>query len=737
MPPHTSLILLIILFQLSCVYNIAQEPHYKNGHHNPNYKHDDQKDLTIEELAESCWNNGMFTASDLWEGEKEILTVKDGFENSNGERVGFVLSFANVVALETSEGIVLFDSSSFLTGSLVRNQILNWSSIDKLNTLVYTHGHYDHVFGANEWVENQEEIVQIVAHSNLPNRFDRYKLTNEYNTRINLVQFDDAYGKKEALSVDFPTNFIYPTVLYENNFNLNIGGEPIELYHAKGETDDATWIWLPRRKIVVTGDLFIWHSPNAGNPQKVQRYPKEWANALREIKEKKPEFLLPGHGPPIIGNDRINEALENTAQYLEIIFDQTIKMINEGRALNYIIHNINYPTHLHELPYLTPTYDEPEFIVRNIWRKYAGWWDGNPANLKPASDVEISEEIVNLVGSVHAIAVRAMSLADQGKYEVASHLAQIAYDASPEDPLVKRVMANVFGRRSTDPSTTSLMAKSIYNSVATKFGNYIDETTPIEELNIFQRAYNAFSYVVLGKSFHYSTGLVNTGVPASLLDYENLEKVLSAPPTDSYSKYQSDIERANNDFDKYLNEDIWTLQKESNGVQTFMGTFDDSDLTGVRGITTIDFSPRVIAAFLVDPLSNRRVDSRTTVEYLEGLGNGATIQYRSVAGKLMISGRDFYVVTKVFYNESKNSYRILMTSINDDNYSSQEPEYGYVRGEVIVGGLEILPGNNNNSIVTYLSVTDLGGSLPNKVKTLIAQVQTAILGNLKECILDN
>ena len=54
-----------------------------------------------------------------------------------------------------------------------------------------------------------------------------------------------------------------------------------ELTHGRGETDDHTWTWIPERKLLAPGDLFIWAVPNGGNPQKVQRYPIEWAAALR------------------------------------------------------------------------------------------------------------------------------------------------------------------------------------------------------------------------------------------------------------------------------------------------------------------------------------------------------------------------------------------------------------------------------------------------------------------------
>ena len=63
---------------------------------------------------------------------------------------------------------------------------------------------------------------------------------------------------------------------------------------------------MPGRKVLCTGDFVIWASPNAGNPQKVQRYPREWAAALREMASLGAEVLLPGHGLPIVGADRIS-----------------------------------------------------------------------------------------------------------------------------------------------------------------------------------------------------------------------------------------------------------------------------------------------------------------------------------------------------------------------------------------------------------------------------------------------
>src|SRR5205814_916873 len=81
------------------------------------------------------------------------------------------------------------------------------------------------------------------------------------------------------------------------------------------------------------GDFFIWASPNAGNPQKVQRYPKEWAVALRQMAGLGAEALLPGHGLPVIGADRVTQALTDAAELLEFLHDQTVAMMNEGARL--------------------------------------------------------------------------------------------------------------------------------------------------------------------------------------------------------------------------------------------------------------------------------------------------------------------------------------------------------------------------------------------------------------------
>jgi glyoxylase-like metal-dependent hydrolase (beta-lactamase superfamily II) len=171
--------------------------------------------------------------------------------------VAFVPSFANVSALRTAEGLVLFDSGSTLQSEHVHDQLRSWSA-DPVHTVVFTHGHIDHVFGLERYEADNAAAgappVRVVAHEALPARFDRYKRTAGYNGVINARQFS-------IPGFRWPTEYRYPDETYRDSLVLEVGGERIELRHALGETDDATWGWVPDRRLLFTGDLVIWRRP--------------------------------------------------------------------------------------------------------------------------------------------------------------------------------------------------------------------------------------------------------------------------------------------------------------------------------------------------------------------------------------------------------------------------------------------------------------------------------------------
>lgn len=377
-----------------------------------------------------------------------------------------VEAFSHCIVFKTDEGLVTFDTSNEHGGKKCVSAIQSWTH-DPFHTVVFTHGHIDHVGGCGAFCDAYEGRKPIiVGHENVAARFDRYRMTNGYNHVINERQFGqfkrrgyDLAGASQFLPIATPK----PDVTYSAGMTMSIGGLDIELNHAKGETDDHTWAWIPKHKAICAGDFFIWAFPNAGNPQKAQRYPKEWAAALRDMASRDAELFLPAHGLPISGRNRIQSVLNEAAEVLETLVEQTINLMNQGASLNDIIHSVKVRAELLEKPYLAPTYDEPEFVVRNIWRLYGGWYEGNPAQLKPARDRAVAEELAHLAGGAVKLAKRAEALAESDT-RLACHLAEFAVQAEPDNKAIHALRAEVYQRRRE--GETSLMAKGIFGYAA-------------------------------------------------------------------------------------------------------------------------------------------------------------------------------------------------------------------------------------------------------------------------------
>lgn len=400
-------------------------------------------------------------AGAFWRGEVDPRTLwtPTGKREELVPGLWFLHTFANISALRTGEGLVLIDTSNYAardkTFAAVR-------AIDTgpLRTAIYTHGHADHACGLPPFLAEARARgwtrPSIVGHANVARRFDRYRFTNGWNGVINARQF--------GIPPAWPMDYDYPDTAYDDRLDVTAGDLRLELHHARGETDDHTWIWWPAPRVLFTGDLFIWVAPNAGNPQKVQRYAAEWAVALRAMVACEPEMLVPGHGVPIFGAERVRQALEDTASWLEHLVGETVARMNAGATLEDILQAVRPPAHLAGRPYLHAVYDEPDFVVRNVWRLYGGWWDGAPARLKPASDAAIGREVAALAGGLDALIARARAVAAAGDLALAGHLIDWVVAAEPKSRDAHAVRAEIYTARAAE--SAALMTRAIFSAAA-------------------------------------------------------------------------------------------------------------------------------------------------------------------------------------------------------------------------------------------------------------------------------
>ncbi|HIA46756.1 MAG TPA: MBL fold metallo-hydrolase [Candidatus Hydrogenedentes bacterium] len=408
---------------------------------------------SLQQLSDDLWNG----VTSTHEKEHHPFATLDCVEPVSTS-VAFYKNFSNITVVKTGACAVLIDTGSFHPVANARSfEKIRTETQSRIHTAIYTHGHVDHAYGLPPFLEEADtkgwNAPAIIGHESVCFRMDRYIETAGYNSVINERQFGQP--------IEWPVDPIYPTETYSTSKTVSVEGIEFQLNHAKGETDDHTWVFIPSEKVLCTGDLFIWAAPNAGNPQKVQRYVKEWATALRQMETLNAEVLCPGHGVPVYGADRVREVLTNCAAYLESLYVQTLALLNEGAPINEIIHAVKPPDTLSALPYLQPIYDEPEFIVRTVHRCLAGWYSGIPSELKPASHAEQGREIVELAGGIESVLMRAEVLCDAGNFRMACHWADWAIVAVPDSSEAHSVRSKVYEQRLKHE--TSTMSRGVFS----------------------------------------------------------------------------------------------------------------------------------------------------------------------------------------------------------------------------------------------------------------------------------
>ena len=366
------------------------------------------------------------------------------------KNLAFIKNFGNIAVFKKDGTGLLIDTGMGVSSIQVVEKLKEWG-ISNIEYVIYTHGHVDHVTGT-EYISNAfEGTTKVIAHENVAKRFDRYKKTIGYNAIINQRQFG-------LPSPVFPNDFIYPDIVYSDEYELEFNESILTLTHGKGETDDATYIYSTKEDALFTGDFFIWSLPNAGNPSKAQRYVGFWGEVLKKMSEYNSEYLFPGHGPLIKGKKTIKKILLDTSNCLLWIEENVLNLMNKGYPLREIQSKLVLPDEFLR-PYLVSAYDDFSFLINSVWRQYGGWYSGIPSELKPPKLKDIGSTYIDMAGNETNLLKFLESLVSSHKYKEASVIVDAAHSVNSD--LFSDIKKDIYLKLAEQE--TSLMAKGIYN----------------------------------------------------------------------------------------------------------------------------------------------------------------------------------------------------------------------------------------------------------------------------------
>jgi len=106
--------------------------------------------------------------------------------------------------------------------------------------------------------------------------------------------------------------------------------------------------------------------------------------------------------------------------------------------------------------------------VRDILRRYKGWYDGNPTMLFPSTRAEIASEVIALIGDVAPLLNRVELLAsgdDPSGWQRALHLLDLViFEGGPQVDRARRRKADLLDKRAQfEPS---FVAQNVLKSAA-------------------------------------------------------------------------------------------------------------------------------------------------------------------------------------------------------------------------------------------------------------------------------
>lgn len=350
----------------------------------------------------------------------------------------------NVAVFETDAGLVLVDSGYAPAGPVLVD-VLKQLSPKPVHTIIFTHYHADHAFGAWALMQGPQK-PQVVTEERFVEQMEDDMRSYGLIARNNQQSVADVpRGWEQA---------VRPTKTFHDKTTLRIGGEDFELTHARGETEDQIWVAVPGRRIVVAADYVqTGFLPNAGNGKRRQRYPLDWAQALRDMVALKPERVLPMHGPALTDTQEIQARLTAQAQMLDSITEQVLAGLNRGARRDLIVESVALPPALASREDARPLYNSVRDVANMVVKQYSGWWDDMPSHWAPAPAAAEAQELAALAGGANVLIERARKLAVQSP-ALASQLADWAWLAAPHDAVVLRGAMDVYRQRVAAPLPT-------------------------------------------------------------------------------------------------------------------------------------------------------------------------------------------------------------------------------------------------------------------------------------------
>ncbi|MEO7156565.1 MAG: MBL fold metallo-hydrolase [Vicinamibacterales bacterium] len=266
--------------------------------------------------------------------------IADGVYHAVG--TGSLVVMSNATIIEGDRDVLVVDSHVSPGGAWALREELKAITPKPIRWVVNSHYHFDHSHG-NQIYGPEVEIIghefaraQILAGKSQDSPAREFFVGGVPNTikaletRLAAATDDKAKATiEEQLAIQRNhlegTNAVKPTpptITLTNTMTLHRGGREIRiLFLGRGHTAGDVVVYLPKERVVATGDLLVNGTSYMGDA-----FFTEWIETIEALKQLDFDTVLPGHGAAFKGKAQ----LDHWQAYLKDFWEQAQKFHQAG-----------------------------------------------------------------------------------------------------------------------------------------------------------------------------------------------------------------------------------------------------------------------------------------------------------------------------------------------------------------------------------------------------------------------
>jgi glyoxylase-like metal-dependent hydrolase (beta-lactamase superfamily II) len=131
-------------------------------------------------------------------------------------------------------------------------------------------------------------------------------------------------------SVETVPGLTWPTITFNDRMTLYLGQTEVQIIHAgRGHTKGDTIVWLPKERVLFSGDLVEY----GATPYCGDAHLQDWPQTLQKLRDLKPLALVPGRGDALTTERAVEDGLAGTQAFVTELYEEVKKRAQANESL--------------------------------------------------------------------------------------------------------------------------------------------------------------------------------------------------------------------------------------------------------------------------------------------------------------------------------------------------------------------------------------------------------------------